>query len=111
MTQLIVNVGATANDHQGDSLRSSFQKININFTELYAREANTDIQTLSLIGDTLSISGGNSVTITRPTDYQGSVFSDNSTLMVDGISAKINLDQTFDSMYKRISFSASCSTT
>jgi hypothetical protein len=31
----IINIGQTANDRKGDSLRTAFQKINSNFTELY----------------------------------------------------------------------------
>lgn len=35
MAQLLINVGDTANDRKGDSLRIAFQKINTNFSELY----------------------------------------------------------------------------
>lgn len=35
MTQQIINVGAVANDGQGTPLRTAFQYINSNFTELY----------------------------------------------------------------------------
>jgi hypothetical protein len=35
MTKQIINVGATANDKKGDSLRTAFQKVNANFTEIY----------------------------------------------------------------------------
>jgi len=37
MTQEIINVGAVANDGQGDPLRTAFEKTNLNFTELYNR--------------------------------------------------------------------------
>jgi hypothetical protein len=36
MAQQTINVGGTADDHTGDTLRASFQKCNSNFTELYA---------------------------------------------------------------------------
>ncbi len=36
MTKQVINVGTTANDKKGDSLRAAFQKVNTNFTELYA---------------------------------------------------------------------------
>lgn len=36
MTNSVINVGTTPNDRNGDSLRTAFQKINANFTELYA---------------------------------------------------------------------------
>ncbi len=35
MTKQTINVGTTANDKKGDSLRSAFQKVNANFSELY----------------------------------------------------------------------------
>jgi hypothetical protein len=35
MTKQTINVGTTANDKKGDSLRAAFQKVNANFTELY----------------------------------------------------------------------------
>lgn len=35
MAKQTVNVGTTANDKKGDSLRAAFQKVNANFTELY----------------------------------------------------------------------------
>ena len=35
MAKQTINVGTTANDKQGDSLRAAFQKVNANFTELY----------------------------------------------------------------------------
>jgi hypothetical protein len=36
MAKQNINVGTTANDKKGDSLRAAFQKVNANFTELYA---------------------------------------------------------------------------
>lgn len=35
MTKQIINIGESANDRKGDSLRAAFNKINENFTELY----------------------------------------------------------------------------
>jgi hypothetical protein len=35
MAKQSINVGTTANDKKGDSLRAAFQKVNSNFTELY----------------------------------------------------------------------------
>ena len=35
MAKQNINVGTTANDKKGDSLRAAFQKVNANFTELY----------------------------------------------------------------------------
>ena len=36
MSQLIINIGQSANDRHGDPLRTAFNKVNANFTELYA---------------------------------------------------------------------------
>ena len=35
MAKLTVNIGTSANDRTGDNLRTAFNKINENFTELY----------------------------------------------------------------------------
>ena len=39
MAQQVINIGAAANDGSGDPLRQAFDKINDNFSELYARGA------------------------------------------------------------------------
>ena len=39
MTQQIINVGSAANDGSGDPLRTAFQKINSNFSEIYSKDA------------------------------------------------------------------------
>lgn len=39
MSQLVINIGANANDGTGDPLRTAFTKCNQNFAELYARGA------------------------------------------------------------------------
>ena len=43
MAKQSINVGTTANDKKGDSLRAAFQKVNANFTELY-NAASADLQ-------------------------------------------------------------------
>jgi len=46
MAKQAINVGTTANDKKGDSLRAAFQKVNANFTELYTAlglAADTDL--------------------------------------------------------------------
>ena len=37
MAQQVINIGAAANDGSGDPLRTCFDKINDNFSELYAK--------------------------------------------------------------------------
>ena len=44
MSQEIINTGTNANDGSGDSLRLAMQKINANFTELYAQLQNPTSQ-------------------------------------------------------------------
>ena len=39
MAQEIINIGTTPNDGTGDPLRTAFNKVNENFTELYADDA------------------------------------------------------------------------
>lgn len=63
MAQQQISVGSRPNRGDGDPLRTAFIKINDNFDELYARDVNTDSQTLTLVGDVLTITGGNSVTL------------------------------------------------
>jgi hypothetical protein len=91
MAQQTINIGSNVNAGDGDPLRTAFDKINDNFTELYERAENTDGQTLTLVGNTLTISGGNSVdlNISPAGDLTGSVFADDSTLLVDGVNASI----------------------
>jgi hypothetical protein len=36
MAKQIINIGRTANDRSGDPLRTAFEKVNDNFTELYS---------------------------------------------------------------------------
>jgi len=65
MTQKLINTGTSANKGDGDPLRLAFEKINDNFTELYT---------------------GSPIV---PQDLRGSVFGDDSTLLVDGVNSKI----------------------
>ena len=39
MTQQVINIGTSANDGSGDPLRTAFDKINSNFTEIYGQDA------------------------------------------------------------------------
>jgi hypothetical protein len=43
MAKQTINVGTTANDGTGDTLRASFVKVNDNFTELYNNSANPSV--------------------------------------------------------------------
>jgi len=54
MTKQVINVGTTANDRKGDSLRAAFTKINQNFTEIYDQviEASVPVHSSGTVGDT-----------------------------------------------------------
>ena len=70
MTQKVINIGTSVNSGGGDALRDAMIKINDNFTEL-----NADIAALE-DGDII-------------TDIKGSVFADDSTLLVDAVNGVI----------------------
>lgn len=57
MAQQTINIGTTANDGTGDPLRTAFDKVNDNFTELYADDA----------ADVNSIIGGQSIEVDSAT--------------------------------------------
>ena len=73
MAQQNINIGTSANKGDGDPIRTAFTKVNANFTELYAQHDGT---------------------IAQKTDVQGSVFGDDSTVIIDAVSNKVNLDGT-----------------
>lgn len=79
MAKQIVNIGTSANKGDGDPLRSAFDKINDNFGEVYPR-----IQSLEAINNT----AGNTI----EQDIIGSVFANDSTLLVNGVTGKITAD-------------------
>ena len=57
MTQQIINIGAVANDGTGEALRSAFNAVNENFTEVYAAgPAGTNVV---ISGNTISVDGIN----------------------------------------------------
>ena len=69
----VINIGTSANKGDGEPLRTAFDKINDNFLELSLKVTNLE-------------TGG--VTVTTG-DVKGSVFGDDSTLLVDGVNSKI----------------------
>jgi hypothetical protein len=74
MAKQVVNVGTAGNKGDGDTLRASFTKINSNFTEVY-----DDIADLK-----------DGVVATNVTgDLTGSVFAQDSTLLVDAVTGKL----------------------
>ena len=69
----VINIGTSANKGDGEPLRTAFDKINDNFAELSLKVTNLE-------------TGG--VTVTTG-DIKGSVFGDDSTLLVDGVNSTI----------------------
>jgi hypothetical protein len=68
MARQVINIGSSPNKGDGEPLRIAFDKVNSNFEELYAA----------------TTAGGGFVG-----DVTGSVFADDSTLLVDGVSGTI----------------------
>ncbi len=98
MARQIINLG-TAVKGNGDPIRTAFEKANSNFAELYAILAGgggaqiieTDIKG-SVFGDdsTVIVDGVNGILHGRLLgDVEGSVFADDSTKLIDGIIGKI----------------------
>ena len=62
MTQQIINTGIQGNDGTGDSIRDSFNKVNSNFTELYAIFGLGGKLTLAGLGDGTSYAANQLIT-------------------------------------------------
>ena len=80
MAKQNINVGTAANDKKGDSLRAAFQKVNANFTELYAALGLTDV-TLNLgaftfTGSTMSTDDSTNIVIDKPITVNGEITVD-----------------------------------
>jgi hypothetical protein len=72
MAKQNINVGTTANDKKGDSLRAAFQKVNANFTELYTAlginaDVNLNIGAFEFTGSTISTTDSTPVVIDQAT--------------------------------------------
>jgi hypothetical protein len=87
MAQKTINVGSSVNSGGGDALRDAMIKINDNFTELYTK-----------VG---GLEDGQIVT-----DVQGSVFADDSTLLVDGVNGIIPGYVSLDTLQSVVAASA-----
>lgn len=106
MAQQLINIGSSPNKGDGDAIRTAFDKVNDNFTELYVDVAGLKVATDSGTGvsivansvkgdvigqdSTVIVDSANAkVTATLVGDVTGSVFADNSTLLVDGVNGNI----------------------
>tara|TARA_R110000787_G_scaffold14337_2_gene44232 strand:- start:17 stop:523 length:507 start_codon:yes stop_codon:yes gene_type:complete len=62
MAKQVINIGTTANDGTGDPLRSAFDKVNDNFTELYDDDAG-DVNSITATAPIVRDSPTGNVTI------------------------------------------------
>lgn len=53
MAQQLINIGLTPNDKSGDLIRTAFNKVNQNFTELFVQDVPTS--SLGKAGDTVGM--------------------------------------------------------
>lgn len=94
MAQQTVNIGASANDGTGDALRTAFDKINDNFTELYSVTAagsgnNVAISGNSIISENsngdiiLDPNGTGNVVIATAANFRITDHTDNAVVYVD----------------------------
>jgi hypothetical protein len=105
MAQQTINIGTYANKGDGDPIRVAFTKVNANFTDLYARvvvlEGGGIAVAQDIQGDIFaqdSSLGYSSATNTHygsfvgalDGDVTGSVFADNSTVIIDGVAGTIS---------------------
>lgn len=81
MAKLTVNIGTSANDRTGDTLRTAFNKINTNFTELYTAlgldSGGLNLGAFEFTGSTITTTDSSAITI----DQSVNITSD---LKVDG---------------------------
>lgn len=113
MAKQLINLGTSANKGDGDPLRTAFDKINDNFTEVYGLLGADEVDTDDVIAPMLVHNNHTNVTVTRDddadqiiftvdqavTDLQGSVYGDDSTLLVDGVNSiipKANVESSID---------------
>jgi hypothetical protein len=78
MAKQTINVGTTANDGTGDTLRASFVKVNENFTELYT-SVNPSVIALTATDGT-AVTGTTSETISQSLLIPANTFSSNGML-------------------------------
>ena len=103
MAKQTVNLGTSANKGDGDPLRTAFTKVNANFTEVYSLLGAEGGDVDDVVAPMLVHNSHTNVTVTRDDaankiifsvdpydgDITGSVFADDSTLLVDGVAGLI----------------------
>ena len=75
MAKQVINIGTASNSRNGDPLRTAFDKINQNFTELYSVVDIDNYVTLSTTGQTITdTTGGTNYTLKIANGTTGAVF-------------------------------------
>ena len=92
MAKQTVNIGTSANDRTGDNLRTAFNKINENFSELYtalglAEDANLNLGAFEFDGSVMTTTDSTDITVAQNVRIT-------SNLTVDG---DLSLKDSFDS--------------
>jgi hypothetical protein len=87
MTKQSINVGTSANDRKGDSLRAAFAKVNANFDELYASSSVSFPSQTGNGGKYLTTNGSalSWATVTVPTDINQLADSSNLLATADAV--------------------------
>ena len=75
MAKKVINIGTTANDGTGDPLRSAFDKVNDNFTELYTDDTGDVDSIIAGTGIAVDAATGN-VTVTNSAPDQTVALTD-----------------------------------
>lgn len=91
MAQRLVNIGESVNDKQGDPLRTAFNKVNENFTELYILAGAGDPADLTELAQDYAatmITGGTHSGVTVAYDDDNNKL--NFTVNIDGGGASTN---------------------
>ena len=104
MTKQSINVGTSANDRKGDSLRAAFTKVNNNFDELYTALGLNDV-TLNLgaftfTGSTMSTDDSTNIVIDKPITVNGEITVDGDILPKTNLGVSLGSPtQQFKSLY------------
>ena len=83
MTQQIINIGAAANDGTGEALRTAFNAVNENFTEVYA--AGPVGSNVVIANNTIGISGTNGNLILQGNGIGNVVFNSSMRPSIDAV--------------------------
>jgi hypothetical protein len=104
MAKQSINVGTTANDKKGDSLRAAFQKVNSNFTELYTalglNDTTLNLGAFTFTGSTMSTDDSTNIVIDKPITVNGEIVVDGDIVPKTNLGASLGTPtRQFKSLY------------